>query len=575
VIQTVDNQKDKDLEVEISGKEEMIMSNSINVVMSREQLYNKIWEISVMGVAKKYNAPYGLLLKLCKEVNIPIPPSGYWTKLNFGKPVTQTPLPDSKTDMITLPNQDISIIKNNKANNEVQNTRMDVVSTIVNVKEFKDIQHVNLPVLPTNALSTEQDILEKAEYNGINSQQSPKYNIYNREILYKEVWEIPVTEVAKKYGVSDVAIHKICKSLDVPTPTNGYWAKVYAGKPVIQTPLPKTNKPAQKFGIRTDLEKSTETDSTVLGFMEDEEREMLLAIADQIQLTKEGAKMHPKIIAHKRTITEWNKNNKKVTSSYRGSRYNSEPSPVFYDSVSEETMPRVFRILDTLIHTMEPLGCILTDDLKFIVSNEKVSIQFSEAKDEIKHVNTKEENMQLLKYEDDRKRYSYASKPNIRKYDHVYNGRLSITVHNTKTYRDCKSYQVEERLGDILVQMYEAADVLRKEREAKEEAERRRKDEERLREERRKRYNIEVERTLALTNLAEDYDIACKIRSYVSAVEVTGNKDEKTLEWIDWAKDKADWYDPTIAREDELLGKREHEKDKEKKVLKTSGYSWW
>jgi hypothetical protein len=213
---------------------------------------------------------------------------------------------------------------------------MDVVSTIVNVQESKDIQHVNLPVLHPNELRTGQDILEKTEDNGINSQQSPQYNIYNRETLYKEVWERPVTEVAKKYGVSDVAIHKICKSLDVPTPPNGYWAKVYAGKPVNQIPLPKTDKPAQKFGIRTDLEKSAETNNTVLGFMDDEEREMLIAIADQIQLTNEGAKMHPKIIAHRRTIAEWNKNNKKVTGGYRGSQYNSEPTPVFTDAVSKK-----------------------------------------------------------------------------------------------------------------------------------------------------------------------------------------------------------------------------------------------
>lgn len=136
--------------------------------------------------------------------------------------------------------------------------------------------------------------------------------------------------------------------------------------------------------------------------MEDEEREMLFAIADQIQLTNEGAKMHPKIIAHRRTITEWNKNNNKIAGSYLESRYNSEPNPVFSDVVSEKSIPRVFRILDTLIHVMEPLGCTLNDDLKFIIRDEIVSIQFSEAKDEIKHINTKEENIQLLKYEEDR-----------------------------------------------------------------------------------------------------------------------------------------------------------------------------
>ena len=45
---------------------------------------------------------------------------------------------------------------------------------------------------------------------------------YTRETLYEEVWNEPVSTVAKKYGVSDVAIHKICKSMDIPVPPRGY-----------------------------------------------------------------------------------------------------------------------------------------------------------------------------------------------------------------------------------------------------------------------------------------------------------------------------------------------------------------
>ena len=52
--------------------------------ITREQLYNEIWEISAAGVAKKYNSDYNDLLKLCKEADIPVPPSGYWVKLKFG-----------------------------------------------------------------------------------------------------------------------------------------------------------------------------------------------------------------------------------------------------------------------------------------------------------------------------------------------------------------------------------------------------------------------------------------------------------------------------------------------------------
>ena len=46
------------------------------------------------------------------------------------------------------------------------------------------------------------------------------------------------------------------------------------------------------------------------------------------------------------------------------------------------------------------------------------------------------------------------------------------------------------------------------------------------------------------------------------------------VEETEWAKAKADWYDPTVAREDEFFGKREHEKDAEKKKLNYKGY-WW
>lgn len=60
-------------------------------------------------------------------------------------------------------------------------------------------------------------------------------NSYERDRLYREVWSEPVTAVAKRYGVSDVAIHKACKRLQVAVPPRGYWAKLSAGQSV--TPL--------------------------------------------------------------------------------------------------------------------------------------------------------------------------------------------------------------------------------------------------------------------------------------------------------------------------------------------------
>ena len=53
---------------------------------------------------------------------------------------------------------------------------------------------------------------------------------YDRERLYEEVWSEPTQKVARKYGISDVALSKVCTQLDVPKPPREYWAKTEAGR---------------------------------------------------------------------------------------------------------------------------------------------------------------------------------------------------------------------------------------------------------------------------------------------------------------------------------------------------------
>jgi hypothetical protein len=51
-----------------------------------------------------------------------------------------------------------------------------------------------------------------------------------RQELYEKVWSAPTTQVAAELGISDVALAKRCKKLNVPKPSLGYWAKVAAGQ---------------------------------------------------------------------------------------------------------------------------------------------------------------------------------------------------------------------------------------------------------------------------------------------------------------------------------------------------------
>lgn len=168
-------------------------------------MYNEIWGISVAGVAKKYNAAYAELLKLCKEKEIPIPPSGYWTKLSFGKPVTQTPLPESPVSEVTLPANYTPKRSKRSAVSDVSTKIMVetqqagssdiVVKTTDHTEVSEKISVDEVPDVP------QSDQLTYHAVSGVG-------NTYNRQKLYEEVWMKQVVEVAVQYGVSDVAIHK-------------------------------------------------------------------------------------------------------------------------------------------------------------------------------------------------------------------------------------------------------------------------------------------------------------------------------------------------------------------------------
>ena len=158
----------------------------------------------------------------------------------------------------------------------------------------------------------------------------------------------------------------------------------------------------------------------------------------------------------------------------------------------------------------------------------------------------------------------------------VFLCKIIFTLFNCQGTTDSMVSGFVGRLpADYRINIFEVSEIERVERVAREEAERKRKEEERLREERRNRYNLEVEKTIGLENEARDFEIACRIRSYARAVEKNISQEEMTDEtrkWIDWALKKADWYDPTIARDDEVFGTREHEKSADQKALKRYGY---
>lgn len=69
-----------------------------------------------------------------------------------------------------------------------------------------------------------------------------------RDELYRRIWSTPVSQLAKGFGISDVALAKICRKLDVPRPPRGYWQQLEHGQRPAKARLPRA-----RAGTRTEF----------------------------------------------------------------------------------------------------------------------------------------------------------------------------------------------------------------------------------------------------------------------------------------------------------------------------------
>lgn len=157
--------------------------------------------------------------------------------------------------------------------------------------------------------------------------------ILEREVLYREIWERPIREVAKAYGLSDVGLAKACRRLGVPRPPRGYWAKLEAGqKPRIPRLPPAKGETKAAIWIRT-VEPAPQVELIP---------EPVIEVADNLR------GMHPLVKA-----TQADLSGAKPADFGRLDPRN----PLGLDvRVSKELVPRALRVANALIRALESLG---------------------------------------------------------------------------------------------------------------------------------------------------------------------------------------------------------------------------
>ena len=74
----------------------------------------------------------------------------------------------------------------------------------------------------------------------------------------------------------------------------------------------------------------------------------------------------------------------------------------------------------------------------------------------------------------------------------------------------------------------------------------------------------ELEEVKLLEQVVSDWYKAQRIKLFADSMEKSLGEvtdeviKQRVLKWVDWARNKADWLDPLIAKEDKLRGKNKH-----------------
>ena len=361
----------------------------------------------------------------------------------------------------------------------------------------------------------------------------------DRSDLYKEVWQTPMTRLAKKYGISDNGLRKICKKLNIPLPGSGYWMKIKHGKKVRRARLPKLKEgEPQSHTIYAydnkgdDFELGDEAQNLINKVLNVEKR---IEVPDRIThyhgLSKEARKAFKKEVFDERGMLYFRRG-------YLDIR------------VSRNQFNKALKIFDTLLKGFKKFGIRVSNDKEpeagtFVhMFGEKVRVYMKEKTKPVPHVPTKEE----IK---DNKRHPELYP--IPEWDHAPNGELSFQIlsydfhRQRKKWTDGKIQRVGNMINEIIAGTIRVAES---KRQNSIEAEERRCKWEKEREEnekRRKKIN-ELEKHI------EQWEKSQRIRNYIKAVEkifVEGKSDneisDKIKEYILFAKNYADYFDPLVS----------------------------
>ncbi len=352
---------------------------------------------------------------------------------------------------------------------------------------------------------------------------------FTREELYQLVWSEPMLTIVNKYLISDTGLRKICISTDIPLPRAGHWMKLKFGQKIPQPPLPKT----KSLKTTIELELRPLELLKVKGVLSPAKTKKILIeqeLAETLSVSKRLSKPEKIIVQAKENLTR--------KDTYPRNGLISTHIGFVSISVSKQNIPRALRFMDTFIKSLRARGhdyIIGTRENYVLIKGEEIE------------TGLREKTMQA------------PSTDKWSKYDYVPSGALVLKTGKwsyKKEWTDSKQL-LEQQISAIIGWMETLADKNIEQDKIWEIQRKIREEEERKEKEWQLRKEKELSDFKNIITKSSRWQKASELRSYIEAVEAkamaSNQLTDKLRDWLHWLRDKADWYDPFIEKEDELL----------------------
>lgn len=348
----------------------------------------------------------------------------------------------------------------------------------------------------------------------------------SRKQLYDLVWSTPISQLTQQYAISNEGFKKICKKFEIPMPPNGFWLKLKYNKKV------KIEKLNPIFGGIDKIVMTLREEGNTINV----DQTPYTIRTKEIENDPNAPLTVPETITKPDILTIQTKDYWKGKIKFNS--YREDNRIVYPIRVGENCEKRALLFMDTFTKLLRYRGHTWSKEYSYtgvLIDTVFIEIDLREASKRIPPTT------------------KYGSSQYIPTGELIFKmGKYS----GEREWRDGKS-KVEEMLAKIMakLEIYAAEEKIQKERNRiwhlNYEAELKRK------EEIKQRRNEELEKFNKLLKLSEQYNKSLIIRKYIEAKKEKAQNentlDQETQEWLNWANKKADWIDPLVNYEDELL----------------------